>query len=592
MKIILCALTVFCLSMNARGQTWPLLDSLQNEYTKVKGFEDRTKLLEDLAMVTMNNNPGQADKYGEEQIMLAEKSRNREALVKAYIANGIRCSAMAGLQDYTARAMNFFEEGKAVAQKNKLEKYQTYILVLQAGLQVKLSNIESASKYLDQATTLGSNKDDSTTAVLAITRGKIQLARNEKIDALRSYLTALRLADSINNAPLQRQSLLKLSDFYGSIEDYDKAIDYYIRATKKLDEPPVQSSARFVKVGDTKNIGDLYAAKKSYPLAKNYYEESIRMADSVQYPPLKMQGYIGLLNVYILMKEPRKSMEFMASGNGKKLSAYLQGLSLTAMTDQVYAIIYSEMGELDSAGKYFNRSAGFFNNQSPFPKMNNFVQTAYYHKRKGENQQAIDLLLQARDIAKTTGQLEAVLETSKNLDTLYGNIGDYKQAKIFSAEYYQYKDSLQTINKEKELSQIEAGDELQQLQKEQQQIAEKKKVRNNIQYLAITVGIVTVFFLLVLLGMFRVSARTIKTVGFFAFLMFFEFIFLLFKKNIYAISHGEPWIDLLFMIGLAAFLVPLHHLLEHKVLHYLTAQNKLTSAGDKLKARFAGKNKV
>jgi hypothetical protein len=81
-------------------------------------------------------------------------------------------------------------------------------------------------------------------------------------------------------------------------------------------------------------------------------------------------------------------------------------------------------------------------------------------------------------------------------------------------------------------------------------------------------------------------------IGFFAFLMFFEFIFLIFKKNIYAFTHGEPWMDLLFMIGLAAILLPLHHWLEHKVLHYLTSTNKLTTAGSALRSKFTRKTKV
>lgn len=52
------------------------------------------------------------------------------------------------------------------------------------------------------------------------------------------------------------------------------------------------------------------------------------------------------------------------------------------------------------------------------------------------------------------------------------------------------------------------------------------------------------------------------------------------------IPHGEPWKDLAFMIGLAAILVPLHHWLEKKVLHYLTSHNRLTAAGRHLKLKF------
>jgi hypothetical protein len=96
---------------------------------------------------------------------------------------------------------------------------------------------------------------------------------------------------------------------------------------------------------------------------------------------------------------------------------------------------------------------------------------------------------------------------------------------------------------------------------------------------------------MVMLGMFKVSATTIKLVGFFAFLMFFEFIFLILKKNIAGITQGEPWKDLLFMIGLAALLLPLHHWLEHKVIHYLTSHNRLTSSGKGLLNRLRGHSK-
>jgi hypothetical protein len=84
---------------------------------------------------------------------------------------------------------------------------------------------------------------------------------------------------------------------------------------------------------------------------------------------------------------------------------------------------------------------------------------------------------------------------------------------------------------------------------------------------------------MVMMGMFKVSATTIKMIGFFTFLMFFEFIFLVSKKSVYSITHGEPWKDLLFMILLAAILLPLHHWLEHKVIHYLTSHNRLTASG-------------
>ena len=103
--------------------------------------------------------------------------------------------------------------------------------------------------------------------------------------------------------------------------------------------------------------------------------------------------------------------------------------------------------------------------------------------------------------------------------------------------------------------------------------------------MGITIGIAALFVIIVVLGMFKVSANTIRFIGFFAFLMFFEFIFLIFKKNIHSVTHGEPWKDLAFMIGLAAILVPLHHWLEEKVIHYLTSHNRLTATGGHLRSK-------
>ena len=139
---------------------------------------------------------------------------------------------------------------------------------------------------------------------------------------------------------------------------------------------------------------------------------------------------------------------------------------------------------------------------------------------------------------------------------------------------------------------VEADDEQQRQEKLAKEVEEAKKRRNNIQYLGIVIGIIGLFVALVVLGMFKVSAGLIKAIGFFVFIMLFEFVFLVFKKNIYSITHGEPWKDLAFMIALAALLVPLHHWLEHKVLHYLTSHNRLTSAGHHIRNKIFRRTKT
>jgi cation transport ATPase len=188
--------------------------------------------------------------------------------------------------------------------------------------------------------------------------------------------------------------------------------------------------------------------------------------------------------------------------------------------------------------------------------------------------------------------LESAQAAAKHLDTLYIKSGDFQQAAVYSSIYYQYKDSIETLNKQKELTQVEVSAEQYRQKKLEDEEADRKRRRNNIQYMGITVGISALFIILVVFGMFKVSASTIKLIGFFAFIMFFEFIFLIFKKNIYSFTHGEPLKDLTFMIALAALLVPLHHWLEHKVIKYLTSHNRLTASGRTLLSKvFVAKKK-
>lgn len=162
---------------------------------------------------------------------------------------------------------------------------------------------------------------------------------------------------------------------------------------------------------------------------------------------------------------------------------------------------------------------------------------------------------------------------------MYERKGDFKLANQYNGLYYQYKDSIDKLKKENELAQIEALDEQQRRDRDAIAAQEAKEKRNRIQYMGIIIAIAVLFVALVMMGWFKVSASTIRAIGFFSFLIFFEFLFLVFKKNIYGLTHGEPLYDLAFMIGLAAILVPLHHWLEHKVIHFLTSHHMLKLRG-------------
>ncbi|HUR64993.1 MAG TPA: tetratricopeptide repeat protein [Chitinophagaceae bacterium] len=576
------------------------VDSIKNGLAAAKTTEEKIYWMDYLSRTLMNVNPAEAETYGEKLIMLAEESRDRKLMIRAYRANGIRCGFFRGQKTYANRAIGYFEKALAIASQERMDEEIGACGLLLADLYISIPDYQKALNYVSEAATrISSSTNDSLKIELYITKGKVSEATNRKIDALGNYLQALAAAEAIKDneknkrrkAELKRNSYLRLSTFYNHIEEYDKAIDYYTLAYKELDNIG-DKRVPYQRCIDINALGNLFAAKKNAGMAISYYERSIAMADSLKFSNLKVPGYLSLLNQYLRMKEPGKAMAYMNSPRGQDLVRFLHQFGMTAAVYQAYAAIYTDMDQFDSARFYLAKAIPLFEQ-----KMNEnnsvdiYMQAGELYKKTGESDRAIGFYMKAKDIAQKNGFLEILQEAVKQMDTLYEKKGDLLTSRMYNRIYYTYKDSADKLTREKEVAQEEAGYETVRLTRLKAEEAERNRRRNNIQYMSIIFGIIMLFISLVVLGMFKVSAGAIRAIGFFVFLMLFEFIFLVFKKTIYTFTHGEPWKDLLFMIGLAALLVPLHHWLEHRVLHYLTSHNRLTSAGLHIKNKFFRKAK-
>lgn len=583
MKKVACLLIVVLTSVASIAQQAAAVDSMKKTLTAAKTTEEKVVALDQLSRTLMNVNPREADEYGKQLITVAEESRDRNLMIKAYMSNGTRCSYFTGLKDYADRSVDYYSKALAIAKQNRLDDDAGAAYLKMAVVYNMTSNKDKAMEFASKAfPILSLSKNDSLKCESNSVYGDVYLNRNDRITALRYYQTALRIAEDIKNHSLIRTCYANLSGFYSRIEDYDKAIDYSTLAYKKLDDMH-EKNVPYLRAIDLNNIGKLYSFKKSNDMAITYFERSLRVADSLKFSTLKTPAYLSLLNQYLRMDQPQKALDYFNSPQGKELQLYLNNIGLGAAIDQAYAVIYTELKQFDSAKIYFNKSTDFFEKGSnEVAKMSYYAQLATLYEKTTEFDKAIALYLKVKDIADRTGQLESAEAAAKHLDTLYNKTGNFQQATLYNSIYYKYKDSVEALKKDKELAQIEAADVQYRQKKLEEELAEKKRRRNNIQYMGITIGITALFVLLVVFGMFKVSTSTIKLIGFFAFIMFFEFIFLIFKKNIYSLTHGEPMKDLAFMIALAALLVPLHHWLEHKVIKYLTSHNRLTASGKTL----------
>ena len=599
-RCLQCFLICF-VCLRGHAQDPAALDSMKRALANAGTLEQKAYWYDNLSRTMMNVNPAAADSLGEKYIFLAEESRDRKLIFDAFVSNGIRCGYFRNQRRFVERSIGYFEKALEVARQNKMDKRAGAAQLLLADIYLAVPDKDKALRLAAEANSrISTLKDDSLKVEANNVYGKVYLARNDRILALRHHLIALDIAEEIKavdkatkrmKSGLLRNCYLNLATFYSSIGDYDKAIDKYSVAYKMLDDM-TDRKVPYQRCIDINAIGNLFAMKKSYDIAISYFERSIRMADSLKFATLKLPGYISLLNQYLRMDQPGKALNYLESKEGQSLKVFLDTFRMAGVMDQAYAYVYTELGKYDSARKYFDRALPFFeSNMNETNRVLIYLQMGKLFAKTGESAKAIENYQKAKELGERNGILEVVREAASRMDTIYQQKGDYKSASLYNSIYHQYKDSIEKEKKVQELSQEEAEAEqlrTERLEKEQEEL---KRRNNNIQYVGITLGIVLLFIALVILGMFKVSAGLIRAIGFFVFLMLFEFIFLVFKKKIYAITNGEPWKDLLFMIALAALLVPLHHWLEHRVLHYLTSHNRLTAAGQHLRKKLFRRTK-
>lgn len=570
-RMLTVLLIIFSFSATAQQQNLAVIDSFKTELAKAKTSEQKVELAGLLSMTLMNTSIAEADKYGALMSQEAEISRNRKLMARAMLVNGQRYSFFSSNKSYIQKSQEYYNKGLELARKYKMEKEVADFLLALSALHSSVPDPDKAMNYATQALAIASDlKNDSLKVATYYSFGSVYQLKKERILALRNYLTALRIAEEARDALLLRSCYYTLSQFYADIKEYDKAIDYLKKASEQLPFAKNIPNKEYTSVVDLFMMGDLYMQKKDFDMSVFYYDSSIKKADQLKYYPLKMPGYRGILRQYIQAKQPEKALAYLNSR--QDLRTFVANFGASHVMDHSYAAIYTQLGKYDSARTYFAKAAAGFEASTPAAKLSFYYQYADFYHKAGEEAKSLEYFGKAMSIADQLKDLEWQQRISKELDSVYAATGDFKQSRFYSNQYYLYKDSLQKLSEEKDLLQMELADEQQRQERQHKEELAAQERKHTVQYTGISIGIGIVFILLVAMGIFRVSETTIKVMGFFSFILLFEFIILLADTKIHHWTHGEPLPILGIKIILIAALLPLHHWLEHKVVHYLTSR--------------------
>ena len=551
------------------SQETQLVDSMVKKYQAETDPKQKALIAGKLTLTYNSINPAVADSFGKLCLKYAEYSRDRKTMVKAYSYIGEKFLHRTQRKENIEKSLGYYQQAYNLARESKLDEEMISTLLKMAYLQLIVPDADRAMNYTSQAFALISDKQayDSLKARCFISYGNVYLVKKEKLLSLRNYLNAQRLAEQLKDYTLQRDVFLKLSQFYASVKNYDKAIDYAVLASEKID-PALVFGAPYLRFEDLTYQGRLFIAKKQYELAQAKYDEALKLGDSLNSTPLKVQAYLFTIDLYLSSNKPAEALRYFNSR--PEISKFINLVGMGGAIDHINAYAYMEMNKMDSAAFYYNKAQPFYNALSSQVKLIYSDHYFEFLKKTGQHDKAINLLSELAAIAKNNSDLEWQQKIYKNLDSSYQKLGDFRQAMFYSGLSQQLKDTLQQLAREEDILQLQLQDEDERRERAAKLEQEERKRRHQYQYLGITIAIAVSIVLLIMLGAFKVSKPAIRIIGFFTFIMLFEFVFLLLKINLYPITEGEPWKDLVAMIVLAACLLPLHHWIEHKVIHYLT----------------------
>jgi tetratricopeptide (TPR) repeat protein len=515
----------------------------------------------------------------------AESTRDRHLMVTAYLRNASRFLINANFSESLNKSIQTAEKAMALSRQANDPELMVMCYNVFARAYRGMGVPDKSIKALNDAIALLPDiNNDSIKIYTFNSLGRSLRVKGDMLNAFKALLKGLTIAEQTDKTSLIIYCYRNLEEFYIDIKNYEKAKDYAFKSLS-IDEKNLDKRA---VLKDYLGIANIYASAKEVEMGKFYYEKSKDLADSLKWKEGVINAKLGIVNMYLNSNRFKEGCDLLI--NDPTIFNYLREARMDYELDKAKGLVQMMLGHYDSSAYYYRRAEPIFSSKaSAYQKIFFYEEYSMLFMKQKQWANAIAYQNKAKEVVENAGDLGTLDQIVQNLDSLYYFQGDYKNAFKFQVLHQQYADSLKKLSEQKDILSLEIDNENKRT--ERAKILEEQELnrRHNLQYMGITAAIAGVFILLVTLGLFRVSASVVKATGFFAFIFLFEFIILILDNQIHHFTHGEPWKVLMIKIVLIAMLLPFHHWLEEKVIHFLIEHRLLlTKRLDWLKLKKKG----
>lgn len=542
------------------------INQLWHSYAQTKNTDDKVNYLISIAdAMDKANEYNEIDSVLDMAIETAVLSGSDTLMVKAY-----KWYFRLDNTDDAEEAKEYANALLSLAKNHDNNEWYYYAYTAITKTNMAAGNTEKAIENVNKAFYYaGLTGNDTLKGECFMQWGKCLEQTNNKLDAFRNYLNALTIAQKQQNIVAVFDCYDNLSFFYLLIGNYAQARDYKLKQIALIPRLHITDSTIIMNLQC--DLSEKYYYNKERSNAEKLTKRIIAYAERHNNKRL-YKNAINNHSTYLLQNGMFAELaDYYVNQYPGELQEMQQKDSISYY--RLMAYVHENNSDISAAKAAYATAESIALRKLGGQKiyLSNFLKRyAQFLLRNNDSKLATAKMEQAFNAAKDANYLPYLIESSRYLDSLYYTQGDIAKAYTYARLNKQYADEQQAVTKQDAMLQMEIDNETKQRQILAELEEKQTERRHNLQYMGIIIGIISCFILLTMLGSFKVSKIIIKSLGFFSFIFFFEFIILLADHKIMEITHHEPWKMLGIKIIIISMLLPFHHWLEHKVIHYLT----------------------
>jgi len=433
---------------------------------------------------------------------------------------------------------------KIASEKNVSIKidliYELYFSTVETDPALGLQN---AKELLKQSR---KNKDRVAEAMALFVMGANNRLIGKPVEGLQYNLKALSIAEPTGNLKAIAAIKNSIGNIYKDQTDYSQAITYYKES--KLAAGESKENYKILSYA-LMNLGEVYLAMENIDSAMIYLENAKEKCREYDY-----YQFIGSICTGL--------GEALAKRNNKNLA------------DSAQSLVNFRLGLNDALKTKKTRHMNWA-----------YTGLAQYFFDNKICDSCLIYAKQAINVVQNTKFISMAIRPSKLIADLYENENSDSCIKYWKI-YRLASDSLFCLNaiKRSQLLTFKEGVRKEELKLEELKLQHQRKL--NIQYALIALSIVGLLTIYLVFSLnFITKEKYIKFLGMVSLLIVFEFLNLLIHPFLENVTNHSPVLMLIGLVMVAAFLIPLHHKIERKVLGKLVKKNRIVQLSRAIKQR-------